>query len=193
MAPYEAAKAVLAKIRRLLPFSDAKEGPLSALTKSGSAMLHAFSAGIDRAAELPARAAARSLVSVRRMMSASLMPGVIAGTLALTPTIVGAMPNMPVAHSPVERSAVGRQAKNIQAQTKLLAETRGTAYQSAGTETGGRTDDLQSIISALCAKLDSLSERPIEVQVTTKLDGRQIAQAVYKDMKERKVKNYETL
>jgi hypothetical protein len=45
----------------------------------------------------------------------------------------------------------------------------------------------------LIAKLDALAERPIDVSVTTKIDSRQVAQAVYKDMRERKIRNYETL
>ncbi len=195
MAPYEAAKSVLARIRRLLPFSDAKEGPLSSLTASGMAMLHAFSAGIDRASEIPAKAVSRSLLSARRIMNASLMSGVVTGTLALSPTIAGAMPNLSAAPMPVVSSVSADQPvdNNVQSQTRLLAETRGVASRGTGLATTGRTDDLQSVISVLCAKLDSISERPIEIQVTTTLDGRKIAQSVYKDMRERKVKNYETI
>ncbi len=195
MAPYEAAKSVLAKVRRLLPFSDAKEGPLSALTASGMAMLHAFSVGIDRASEIPAKAVSRSLLSARRIMNASLMSGVVTGTLALSPTITGAMPSLSTAPVPVVTSVSADQPvdNNVQSQTRLLAETRGVASRGTGLTTTGRTDDLQSVISALCAKLDSISERPIEIQVTTTLDGRKIAQSVYKDMRERKVKNYETM
>lgn len=194
MAPYEAAKSVLNRIRRLLPFSDAKEGPLSSLTRSGSAMLEAFSSGISRASELPANALSKSFETAHRMMSASLMPGIVAGTLALTPTIAGTIPSMPIASVPVSHSVVsGRPVDNAQSQTRLLAETRGAGYQSAAPANAGQPDNLQSILSTLCAKLDSLSERPIEVQVTTTLDGRKIAQSVYKDMKERKIKNYETL
>ena len=194
MAPYEAAKSVLNRIRRLLPFSDAKEGPLSSLTRSGSAMLEAFSSGISRASELPVNALSKSFTAAYRMMNASLLPGIVAGTLALTPTIVGAMPNLQ-ASSVLANHLIASDTplENTQVQTRLLAETRGIAYQSAAPVTAGQPDNLQSLLSTLCAKLDSLSERPIEVQVTTKLDGRQIAQSVYKDMKERKIKNYETL
>ncbi len=34
---------------------------------------------------------------------------------------------------------------------------------------------------------------PFEVSVTTLLDGRQVARSVYRDLRERKIKNYETL
>jgi TP901 family phage tail tape measure protein len=44
-SPYETVKAGLSKIRNLLPFSDAKEGPLSSLTESGAGMLGAMGSG----------------------------------------------------------------------------------------------------------------------------------------------------
>jgi hypothetical protein len=54
-------------------------------------------------------------------------------------------------------------------------------------------ESLRPLLETLIAKLDALTERPIELSVTTKIDGRQVAQAVYKDMRERKIRNYETL
>jgi hypothetical protein len=33
----------------------------------------------------------------------------------------------------------------------------------------------------------------VEVSVATHIDGRQVAEAVYKDLRERKIRNYETL
>jgi hypothetical protein len=57
--PAEIVRSALAKVRRLLPFSDAKEGPLSTLTKSGMALVNTFAAGIRlRAPYLHAVAAA---------------------------------------------------------------------------------------------------------------------------------------
>ena len=50
MAPYEAVKGAMGAIRNLLPFSDAKEGPLSQLTLSGSKVLDTLGAGIVAAA-----------------------------------------------------------------------------------------------------------------------------------------------
>lgn len=47
--PAELVKVGLEKVRNLLPFSDAKEGPLSALTRSGMAMIQTFQAGADKA------------------------------------------------------------------------------------------------------------------------------------------------
>ena len=41
--------------------------------------------------------------------------------------------------------------------------------------------------------MDALADRPIDLTVTTRIDGREVAQAVYKDLRERKIRNYETL
>ena len=50
-------------------------------------------------------------------------------------------------------------------------------------------------MAALLTKLDELGDRPVEVNITvvSKLDGRAIAQAVYRNIRQEKVKNYETL
>lgn len=46
--PVELVKTGLAKLRRLLPHSDAKEGPLSTLTSSGMALINTFASGIQK-------------------------------------------------------------------------------------------------------------------------------------------------
>lgn len=48
LKPYNILKGGLARIRRLLPHSDAKEGPLSTLTKSGGALVNTFGNGMVR-------------------------------------------------------------------------------------------------------------------------------------------------
>lgn len=180
-APFEAARAALSRLRRLLPFSDAKEGPLSSITRSGSALLEAFSSGIARASELPSRVLRSSLGAAGSLLNTGLPAGALAGTLALTPMIAGPAPQ---AVSPISRS---------EDRTQLLAVTRGSLASEQNAVPGESSGDVRALLGAILSKLDGLSERPIEVSVTTKLDGRQIARAVYKDMKEQRVKNYETL
>lgn len=58
--PVEAVKKGLQKIRNMLPFSDAKTGPLNQLTLSGRKVMSTFSSGIDRGADLPAEAVQKS-------------------------------------------------------------------------------------------------------------------------------------
>ena len=53
-APVNAVKGGLQKIRQMLPFSDAKEGPLSTLTLSGRRVLETFGTGIKQAENIPA-------------------------------------------------------------------------------------------------------------------------------------------
>jgi hypothetical protein len=77
---------------------------------------------------------------------------------------------------------------------ELLAATRpGPAPQDAAS--GGRNagDPVPALLQALIAKVNALADRPIDLTVTTRIDGREVAQAVYKDLRERKIRNYETL
>ncbi len=53
-APIEAVKGGLQKIRNLLPFSDAKEGPLSELTLSGRRVFETVTTGMQQKQDLPA-------------------------------------------------------------------------------------------------------------------------------------------
>nr|WP_246565741.1 phage tail tape measure protein [Tissierella carlieri] len=52
-APVEAVKGGLSKIRNLLPFSDAKEGPLSTLTLSGRRVFETITSGMIQTQNLP--------------------------------------------------------------------------------------------------------------------------------------------
>ena len=72
----------------------------------------------------------------------------------------------------------------------LLAETRGALAPGAE---GSEAFDMRSAIDAILARLDAIAERPIDVTLTTQLNGREIAKAVYRDLREQKIKAYETL
>jgi hypothetical protein len=60
-----------------------------------------------------------------------------------------------------------------------------------GTEDSGQS--FRELLAGLASRLDALADRPIEVNVTTTIDGRKVAEAVYKDLREKKIRNYETL
>lgn len=62
--PVEAIKGGLQKIRNMLPFSDAKEGPLNQLTLSGKKVLQTVSTGIKQSENLPAEAVSRSFSKI---------------------------------------------------------------------------------------------------------------------------------
>lgn len=55
MMPVDAVKGGLQKIRNMLPFSDAKDGPLNSLTLSGRKVMTTFSGGIKQEEDLPTR------------------------------------------------------------------------------------------------------------------------------------------
>lgn len=61
----EAVKGGLQKIRNLLPFSDAKEGPLSTLTLSGQRTMTTYARGLTLAGDAPAEAMNKSLQQVQ--------------------------------------------------------------------------------------------------------------------------------
>jgi hypothetical protein len=62
---------------------------------------------------------------------------------------------------------------------------------SAGAAEAGQ--DLRNLLSAVLSRIDALADRPIELNVTTTIDGRKVAEAVYNDLREKKIRNYETL
>ena len=63
--PVEAVRGALAKVRRLLPFSDAKEGPLSTLTLSGRRVFETINTGMKQTADLPSTTAKDAFAGVK--------------------------------------------------------------------------------------------------------------------------------
>jgi len=68
MAPFKAVKGALSKVRKLLPFSDAKEGPLSTLTLSGQKVMDTLGSGVKNAAMAPFKAVKGALSKVRKLL-----------------------------------------------------------------------------------------------------------------------------
>ncbi len=194
-APYQAAKSALSFVRNLLPFSDAKEGPLADLTRSGAALIQTLAGGITKAASAPAEAMTRAFGFMTGLTGKISAPAMLAGTLALTPVMATEAPTLASslestgAAVPMERPA----ASLPTAQARLLGETKGTLGPESGMPSAPPGETLRPVLESLLAKLEQLGERPIEVSVTTLLDGRQVARSVYRDLRERKIKNYETL
>ncbi len=62
--PVEAVKSGLQKIRNMLPFSDAKEGPLNQLTLSGTKVLTTLTSGIEKVENVPAEAVEKSFEKI---------------------------------------------------------------------------------------------------------------------------------
>jgi len=96
-----------------------------------------------------------------------------------------AQPFMPV---PDRMESYQRQA-SLNPRLSLLKESRAPEKPT----TGEREDGIRPLLETIIAKMDALAERPIDLSVTTTLDGRRIAEAVYKDLREQRIRNYETL
>lgn len=79
MAPVNAVKAIFGRIRNMLPFSDAKEGPLSQLTLSGFRIMQTLGAGITGAAP-----------GLHRTMAAALAGAALTTSVAVVPPPAGA-------------------------------------------------------------------------------------------------------
>ncbi len=125
---------------------------------------------------------------------ATIAPAMLAGTLALTPVLAEEVPQAGAPLLRTEPTVLAARSAASPEASRLLAETRGALTPgSAGISGKPAGDNLGAVLDALLEKLDALAERPIDVSVTTLLDGRQVAQSVYRDIRERKIKNYETL
>jgi len=194
-APYQAAKSALSFVRNLLPFSDAKEGPLADLTRSGAALIQTLAGGITKAASAPAEAMTRAFGFMTGLTGKIAAPAMLAGTLALTPVMATEAPTLaPSLESTGAAVLMERPAASLPtAQARLLGETKGALGPESGMPSAPPGETLRPVLESLLAKLEQLGERPIEVSVTTLLDGRQVARSVYRDLRERKIKNYETL
>jgi len=80
-APVRAIKSIVSKIRNFLPFSPAKEGPLSTIDKSGPGLIDAFAAGISKRKEHIEQTISNTLSGVRR----KLVPVAASAALSITP------------------------------------------------------------------------------------------------------------
>ncbi|MHB9023432.1 MAG: phage tail tape measure protein [Armatimonadota bacterium] len=159
LAPFNALKAGLAKLGKLLPHSDAEIGPLSALSASGFSLLDTLSRGIAQAQDLPAQAMGRAFDFGTNLPS--VMPPAMATAVAGTaPT---PHPIMPVPSSP-------------------LRMPFGPAPES---------EPLRDLLALIAEKLDALAGKTPGDTVVT-LDGREIARAVYRDVREQRVRRYES-
>ncbi len=210
--PFTMLKNALSKLRGLLPFSDAKEGPLSNLTASGAALLRTLAEGIGKAKSLPAAQVSESLLNLVPSLDGRLLPKALSAMLMLQPVMAQALPpQLPIpgivqsvrsAIEPVNRfstmdpgmpNAEKIPASHSQIPSEQLAmagRNSSTAVSADTTESG---QDLRGLLSTVLSRLDALANRPIELNVTTTIDGRKVAEAVYKDLREKKIRNYETL
>lgn len=87
MKPINAVKSAFAKIREMMPFSDAHTGPLSDLTLSGSRVMTTFGEGIASAEGAPAAAVGQSFSNVPPSLDGLKIPVAGAGTSVTNNTV----------------------------------------------------------------------------------------------------------
>jgi hypothetical protein len=194
--PFTMLKNALGKLRTLLPFSDAKQGPLSNLTASGAALLKTLAEGIGKAKTLPVEQISESLLNLVPRLDGRLLPKAMSAMLMLQPVMAQALPSqlpMPGIMQ-LRNTEPGMQNEEHGPTPHALfrsPHSSGPNAASAGAAESGQ--DLRGLLSAVLSRLDALADRPVELNVTTTIDGRKVAEAVYKDLRERKIRNYETL
>lgn len=73
----------------------------------------------------------------------------------------------------------------------LLFETRSVHTQPLPSD--GDASTISSLFRTLIEKMDGLVDRPIQATLPIHIDGRELSETVYQDLRERKIKHYETL
>jgi TP901 family phage tail tape measure protein len=81
--PIELVKEGLAKIRDMLPFSPAKEGPLVTLREGGAGIMNEVAAGIEEGSAAPVTAAWKTLATINSMLSEWMAAPQFGGTAAM--------------------------------------------------------------------------------------------------------------
>ena len=159
----------------------------------GSTLLERIAGGIAEAATAPGRALSSALSWMNEGMRQVAAPAMLSGTLALTPVIAKQVPQSAAPHLRTESTVSVTPSVASPEASRRLGETRGALAPGGAASGEPAGENVRSMLVALLGKLDALADRPIDVSVTTLLDGRQVAQSVYRDIRERKIKNYETL
>ena len=94
------------------------------------------------------------------------------------------------APTPIAKPLQSGLAETVPSERLITPARTAPATPLRGEEAG---PGLRELLESLLSRLDGLADRPVELSVTTNIDGRKVAEAVYKDLRERKIRNYETL
>lgn len=92
---------------------------------------------------------------------------------------ITAVPQTPMPELPVQCMDILAGQRQRQEEDRVAAQERDAS--------------LHMLLENVLAQLTAVAERPVDLTVTTQIDGRVVAEAVYKDMREQKIRNYETL
>jgi len=133
-------------------------------------------------------AAAVEPVSKSYIQPFAVEPAMERGDASLAPG--GIERPMTAAPTPIAKPLQSGLAEMVPSERLITPARTAPAAPLRGEEAG---PGLRELLESLLSRLDGLADRPVELSVTTNIDGRKVAEAVYKDLRERKIRNYETL
>jgi hypothetical protein len=133
-------------------------------------------------------AAAVEPVSKSYIQPFAVEPALEKGDASLAPA--GIARPIKAAPTPIAKPLQSGLAETVPSERLIAPARTAPATPLHGEEAG---PGLRELLESLLSRLDGLADRPVELSVTTNIDGRKVAEAVYKDLRERKIRNYETL
>ena len=135
--PVDMVKDALQKIRNMLPFSDAKEGPLSKLTLSGSKVLSTMAEGIKLTGDLPAQEVETALGKVDLTLSRNSKKSEDEDKAEKAGSPAGEQGGQTTGHITINNLNLNVDLKDIESikkLQKLLAEIQDNIHGSGGEE-----------------------------------------------------------
>jgi hypothetical protein len=133
-------------------------------------------------------AAAVEPVSKSYIQPFAVEPALEKGDASLAPA--GIERPITAAPTPIAKPLQSGLAETVPSERLIAPARTAPATPMRGEEAG---PGVRELLESLLSRLDGLADRPVELSVTTNIDGRKVAEAVYKDLRERKIRNYETL
>lgn len=135
-APVEMIRSSLQKIRNMLPFSDAKEGPLSQLTLSGTKVLTTLTEGIKTVENVPAEAVEESLKKINLSASPDKTKGTGSRETIKTTEISKEKKDTETKKTVIEKLVLNVDLKSIKNLDKLMALIEEIEDQINSNDTG---------------------------------------------------------
>lgn len=153
------------------------------------------------------------IMNIAPKLNGALIPRVMQAALSLTPILSGTVPAMaapisvPVSHTVSTVVSAKQNGEVQQPQTAAPVSTpqtidKGTVVErpvpfnvpgNAGSPAPAQNNAALAMVQEFKSAMMALVNRPVEVNVASHIDGRKVAEAVYRDMQDKKVRNYETL
>ncbi len=134
--PVEAVKSSLTKLRNLLPFSDAKEGPLSTLTLSGARLIETFGAGVESAGPGLIKTMAGAMAGVMVAMTPVSLPQPDMPLQRQLSRIAGGLQNAQAVPAPIAH--ISKAVQTVPAMSMPVAQTPRAAQTGAAVPKPGQ-------------------------------------------------------